>query len=102
MAKVTIRVRGIQETRAKITQAFEDRVQLVADELTQSLQDFTPVRTGRARGGWKESVTGTRAEIKNPVPYVQYLEKGTPRMRAANRGRGIIGPSIKSIKGKIK
>jgi hypothetical protein len=60
------------------------------------------VRTGQAQRGWDRKTKRTGFSVENPVPYVPYLDKGTPRMRAANNGRGIIGPALNSIKGKLK
>lgn len=102
MATLSIRVTGLNETKADLKKAFETRVKQVTDEMYQSLKAFTPVRTGRARGGWKKNNSKLSGSISNTVPYVQYLEEGTPRMRPANKGRGIIGPALNSIKGKIK
>lgn len=102
MASLTIRVKGLAQTKAQLRASFERHVRTVTSELETALESFTPVRTGRAQAGWKSSASKLSGVISNPVPYVQYLEKGTPRMRPANRGRGIIGPSLKSIKGKIK
>jgi hypothetical protein len=102
MAHLTIRVRGLSNTKADLKTAFEKKVKQVANELLVALKKNTPVRTGRAQSGWKIKINKLSAVTSNQVPYVQYLEQGTPKMRAANRGQGIIGPSLKSIKGKIK
>lgn len=103
MATLSIRVRGLSQTKADLKQAFETRVKQVTNELFRALQAKTPVRTGRAQRGWtKKSNSKLTGSVSNTVPYVQYLETGTPRMRAANNGRGIIGPALDTIKGKIK
>lgn len=102
MATLTIRVKGLDQTKAQLRDSFERHVRTVTSEMETALESFTPVRTGRARAGWRSSASKLSGVISNNVPYVQYLEKGTPRMRPANNGRGIIGPSLKSIKGKIQ
>jgi hypothetical protein len=102
MAFVRIRVQGVAQAQATLRQAFANQVHQVAADLATALRANTPVRTGRAQGGWRVRNNKLSATISNKVPYVQYLDQGTPRMRAANKGSGIIGPSLKSIKGKIK
>ncbi len=102
MANVSIRVVGLNQTKADLRAKFENKVRQVTKELETALKNFTPVRTGRAQAGWRATSNKLSGAISNSVPYVQYLEKGTPKMRPANRGRGIIGPSLNSIKGKIK
>ena len=100
--RVSIEVTGV----AAVTRELRDQVQRLAksisQELVRNLKAATPVRTGRARSGWNRSVSDRNITIENRVPYVPYLEKGTTRMRAANRGRGIIGPALQQTKGKFK
>lgn len=45
-------------------------------EVAERIRRRTPVDTGRARAGWV--VNGD--VISNDVPYIGYLEMGTPRM----------------------
>lgn len=92
---------GIDETLRRINEEVDDFYVRVADTLLDEAKAFTPVRTGLAKSGWRKTKSVKNPEIVNSVPYVPYLEKGTPRMRAANRGRGIIGPALNSTLGKI-
>jgi hypothetical protein len=89
-----------------VTRQLRDQVQRLAksigQEILTNLKAKTPVRTGRARSGWNRSVSNRDIVVENRVPYVPYLEKGTRRMRAANSGRGIIGPALQQSKGKFK
>lgn len=47
------------------------------DELLRTIQDKTPVKTGKARAGWIR----IGDMIINPVEYVKYLEFGTDKMK---------------------
>ena len=90
----------------EVTRELRDQVQRLAKSISQeilsNLKAKTPVRTGRAKSGWQRSVANRDITIENRVPYVPYLERGTTRMRAANSGRGIIGPALQQSKGKFK
>jgi GTP cyclohydrolase I len=99
---IKIEVIGIPETMQRIESEYRDFLERVADAVVQEAPRQTPKRTGRAAAGWKKNMEQDSFEISNPVPYVQYLERGTRKMKAANNGRGIIGPTLTSIKGKIK
>jgi hypothetical protein len=98
---VRIQVTGIDATIRRLNEEVDDFYQRVADTLLDEAKAFTPVRTGFAQSGWRKTNSVKNPEIVNSVPYVPYLERGTPRMRAANKGRGIIGPALDSTKGKI-
>jgi hypothetical protein len=63
------------------------------------------VDTGRARSGWKKQVRDQGFEISNDVPYVPILDKGRHMTNKGYRGSkqapdGIIGPSLKTVKGR--
>lgn len=60
------------------------------------LKSFTPVRTGRAREGWK--LNPNVQSIDNEVPYVKFLDYGTVKMKAFQ----ITKNSIPIIKQKFK
>jgi hypothetical protein len=96
-----IEVRGISNTMRNIEHdilAFEERV---VDMVLQEAPKFTPKRTGRAAAGWeKDGSPGKDLAAVNSVPYVGYLEK--PYVKSKQAPQGIIGPTLTSVKGKIK
>jgi len=98
MAKVTFQLQGLPAVERKINRAVNRMASRLGTEVRQALQSKTPVRTGRARKGWTKQTKGKNIRIQNRVPYVPFLEKGTSRMRAANNGRGIIGPALQLVK----
>lgn len=56
-------------------------VEETSKEVKRDAASLTPVRTGRARAGWRVQARKETARIWNNVPYVRYLEYGTRRMR---------------------
>jgi hypothetical protein len=97
-----IEIRGLEQTVNKINESYSEFLERVGSTVEDALRDKTPVRTGRAQSGWDRKTSKDGFAIENPVPYVPYLERGTPKMRPANQGRGIIGPALDSVKGKLK
>lgn len=93
---------GVEQVIRYVNNGYSSLLNAVAVDLQKELRADTPVRTGRARAGWQTKVSKDNLVIENKVPYVGYLDKGTPKMQASNKGRGIIGPALQSIKGKYK
>lgn len=99
--KIQVRTTGIDETIRQLNEDVDTFYQRVTDVFLDELRNFTPVRTGYAQSRWRKNTSVKKPEVSNDAPYVPYLEKGTSRMRAANKGKGIIGPALNSTKGKI-
>ena len=88
-----------------IADEIASETKLLADTVYTEVRKNTPVDTGRAKSGWKKEVKSTGFDITNDVPYIGILDKGrhmTPKgMRGSKQApKGIIGPSLNSIKGK--
>jgi len=51
----------------------------------QSLQDATPVRTGRAKAAWRATFMPSdhTVHVANDTPYLWFLIRGTSRMKAS-------------------
>jgi hypothetical protein len=99
---ITAKVSNIDAVMREVNNSYNKTVSAVAVDLHRELQEKTPVRTGTARAGWQTKKTKDNFEIVNRVPYVEYLDKGTTKMKPSNKGRGIIGPALNSIKGEYK
>ena len=107
-----IQVSGIKQTKDQILEDYQTFIRELADDTLKAAQKFTPVRTGRARDGWeaqvsvpdnfRQSKSNDNFVVSNKVPYVPFLDKGTRKMRPANNGKGIIGPTLQEIKGKTR
>ena len=70
----------------------------LAQDTFDSARKVTPIRTGTARSKWTKSVGQDNFVVQNKVPYIERLEAGASRQAP----RGIIGPTLTAIKGKIK
>ena len=99
---LTAKVSNIDAVMREVNNSYSKIVSAVSVDLHRELRDKTPVRTGRARDGWQNLKRKDNVEIVNRVPYVDYLDKGTTKMKPSNKGRGIIGPALNSIKGEYK
>lgn len=97
---VSIQVSGIAQTIKTVERDFQRHLERVADALVTEAPKFTPVRTGRASRGWRKSVSEGDFEVYNTVPYTQYLEK--PYVKSRQAPRGIVDPTIQSVKRKIR
>lgn len=71
--------------------------QLAADVETE-IKKNTPIKTGNARRNWQKTVGSKTFDVTNKVPYIERLEAGASRQAP----KGMIGPTLKTIKGKYK
>jgi hypothetical protein len=95
-----IEVTGIDLTVKRVNEQFSDFVERVVDEVVSTAPEYTPKRTGRARAGWQREGSKLDSAAVNPVPYVKYLER--PYVKSKQAPKGIIGPTLTKVKGKIK
>jgi hypothetical protein len=95
-----IEVRGVSDSIRKVETDYRDFLERVADTILTEAPKFTPKRTGRAAAGWEKKMEKDNFTVENRVPYVGYLEK--PYVKSKQAPRGIIGPTLTSVKGKIK
>lgn len=98
----TVHITGIQSTQLALRTDLAKAVAQLSQITTAALVGSTPRKTGRAARGWKTTTQANGFVVENRVPYVGYLESGTRKMRAANAGRGIVGPALNQIKGQFK
>ena len=95
-----IEVRGVADTMKQVEQDYRGFLERVADTIVTEAPKFTPKRTGRAAAGWEKKMEKDNFSVENNVPYVGYLEK--PYVKSKQAPRGIIGPTLTSVKGKLK
>ena len=95
-----IEVRGIADTMKQVEADYRGFLERVADTIVTEAPKFTPKRTGRAAAGWEKKMEKDNFSVENNVPYVGYLEK--PYVKSKQAPKGIIGPTLTSVKGKIK
>ena len=94
-----------RDLNGRLRRTIDREVQKFGRELLTEIKSRTPVDTGRARAGWRKQASTTGFSIENNVPYIGVLDKGRHMTNRGMRGsrqapRGIVGPSLKTIKGK--
>lgn len=95
-----IEVRGIAQTLDEVKSQYQDFLERVADKIVEEAPKFTPKKTGLASRSWQAKKVEGNFEVTNTQPYAVYLEK--PFVKSKQAPRGIIGPTLTSVKGKIK
>ena len=74
-------------------------------DLVQELRVKTPIRTGRARGGWINTFTNTSALGRggsfviaiNQVPYIGVLDGQSPKgFTSSQAPKGIVEPAVRN------
>jgi len=92
-----IRITGVDLDIKKLKKELNMTIKQLADEVKLDAESNTPVKTGYARSQWNKKVTQENFVVNNKVPYIERLEAGASRQAP----RGIIGPTLEQIKGKV-
>lgn len=77
---------------------LSDFVSQLAADVETEIKKNTPIKTGNARRNWQKTVTSKNFDVTNKVPYIERLEAGASRQAP----KGMIGPTLTTIKGKYK
>lgn len=83
---------------AKLAKTLQMTIQQVADVVETTAIRNTPIKTGYTRSQWTQKVNKSDFEVANRVPWIERLEAGASRQAP----RGIIGPTLTQVKGKIR
>ena len=83
---------------AKLQNTLQMTMSQVADEVVKTAKSKTPVKTGYTKSKWEKRVSNKDFEVSNKVPWIERLEAGSSKQAP----RGIIGPTLTTLKGKIK
>ena len=97
---IKIEVRGIDSAMDDIEEKIRDVQERVIDAIYKEAPRFTPKKTGRAARSWEKDVRSDTMEVINRTPYVGYLEM--PYARSRQAPKGIIGPTLTSVKRKFR
>lgn len=94
-----------RDLNGRLRKTIDREVQKFGRELLDEIRTRTPVDTGTARAGWRKQASTTGFILENRVPYIGILDRGRHMTNRGMRGskqapRGIVGPSLKSIKGR--
>lgn len=90
-------LRSATAVQKDIRSFIERSVDLLTININELAQSLTPVRTGRARAGWKVirkfKLGSERNIIENRVPYIGILDGVVPARGGKRRGP-IIKPAV--------
>ena len=102
MTGIKIEVRGVAGSIKQVESDYREFLERVADTIVNEAPKFTPKRTGLASRSWESKMTnqGRNFEVSNTQTYTRYLEK--PYVKSKQAPQGIIGPTLTSVKGKVK
>ena len=83
---------------ADINRSLERAVDSIFEEINNQVRALTPIRTGRARSGWRKVVGKYRIGdsgviIENPISYIGILDQGSSK-QAPN---GIVKPVLTRV-----
>jgi hypothetical protein len=95
-----IELTGIDLTMKRVNEQYSEFVERVVDLVVDTAPQYTPRRTGRAQAGWRREGDKRDSAAVNAVPYVKYLEK--PFVKSKKAPKGIIGPTLTTVKGRLK
>ena len=91
---MNIRVTGISKTFSGIEKKISRLGQVIAQDTLKLVKQFTPIKEGRARRGWRLQRGRKTNRIINNVPYIGLLEKG----RTKQAPGGMVRPTIAGIR----
>lgn len=72
--KLSVEVKS-SKLKQKLSKRRDSLSRQTANHILEGVTKRTPVKTGRARAGWKLRKISDGYEIYNNVPYIGYLEK---------------------------
>ena len=96
MASIVFKGRDV--INRSLQKTLQMTISQVADEVQTVAKSKTPVKTGFTRSKWDKRVKKTDFEVSNKVPWIERLEAGSSKQAP----RGIIGPTLSTLKGRIK
>tara|TARA_R110000772_G_scaffold155797_1_gene266867 strand:+ start:1439 stop:1732 length:294 start_codon:yes stop_codon:yes gene_type:complete len=80
--------------KPKLQRLKEKQSKLLANEIYQGVSNLTPVKTGKAKQGWKLLRRSFGFIIINNVPYIGSLNKGS----SPKAERGMTRPTLEALK----
>lgn len=89
---------GSDVIKGKLKKNLQMTLAQVAKAVYDTAKAKTPVKTGYTKGQWTRKTTKKDFEVANRVPWIERLEAGASRQAP----RGIIGPTLREVKGKIR
>jgi hypothetical protein len=98
MARAEIKITGVDVVSRALSKTLEMTIVEVATLTKDTAVKKTPIKTGFTRKQWTQTYSKRDFEVANRVPWIGKLEAGASRQAP----KGIIGPTLTTVKGKLK
>jgi len=93
MLSVTIQFNGTK-VAADLNRELDQTVRLISQDYFDLVKDKTPVKSGRAKRGWRLKKQRQFAyEVRNQVPYISRLDEGYSKQAP----RGMTRPAAREV-----
>ena len=93
MLNVTIQFNGTK-VAADLNRELDQTVRQISQDYFDSVKEKTPVRTGRARRGWRlKKQRELSYSVNNRVPYIGRLDEGYSKQAP----RGMTRPAAREV-----
>ena len=93
MLNVTIQFNG-NKVAADLNRELDQTVRQISQDYFDSVKEKTPVRTGRARRGWRlKKQRELSYSVNNRVPYIGRLDEGYSKQAP----RGMTRPAAREV-----
>ena len=80
-----------------IERSLERAIDTLFSDINRDARDITPIRTGRARAGWRKAskyrIGDSGVIVENPVSYIGVLDRGSSRQAP----QGIVQPVLNNL-----
>jgi hypothetical protein len=87
--QLTVSISGSSNSLKDLTDIKDKVITRLATVVSQELKSRTPIKSGNARRGWRESRSADKT-VENTVPYISRLESGYSRQAP----RGFVKQSV--------
>ena len=74
----------LNQVKSSVKKEHDNQVSSVATKMKAAIVDATPIKTGKAREGWKLEREANGYAVKNDVEYIEHLNAGTSKQAPAH------------------
>lgn len=101
MLNVTIQFKG-NKVAADLNKEIDQTVRLISQDYFGLVKDKTPVKSGRAKRGWKiKKQNKFSYRVSNRVPYIGRLDEGYSKQAPRGMTRPAAGEVLRTSKRRI-
>ena len=93
---LSVSVTNSRKVISDLKKEIDQQVRLVAKDLFQTLERYTPKRSGRARSRWRFRGKDMKYRATNDAPYIKRLDQGYSKQSP----NGIKRPAIREVANK--